>query len=124
MHVLDENTAAVLRSLCELIVPGSGRVWPEVYIDALLAQMPDGQRDATLAAIGALEEPARGGADALAAVQFTPDFMLVRALACEAFYSDFVAPGAPGPGAWDEIDFKPPLAARLEKDWSYLGVTG
>ena len=52
MHVLDENTAAVLRSLCELIVPGSGRVWPEVYIDALLAQMPDGQRDATLAAIG------------------------------------------------------------------------
>ena len=23
-----------------------------------------------------------------------------------------------------EIDFKPPLAARLYKDWSYLGVTG
>ena len=48
--------------------------------------------------------------------------MLVRALACEAFYSDFVAPGARGPGAWEEIDFKPPLAARLHKDWSYLGV--
>jgi hypothetical protein len=48
--------------------------------------------------------------------------MLVRALACEAFYSDFVAPGAPGPGAWAEIDFAPPLAARLQKDWSYLGV--
>jgi hypothetical protein len=48
--------------------------------------------------------------------------MLVRALACEAYYSDFVAPGAPGPGAWDEIDFKPPPAARLNKDWSYLGV--
>jgi hypothetical protein len=48
--------------------------------------------------------------------------MLVRALACEAFYSDFVAPGAPGPGAWVEIDFAPPLAARLQKDWSYLGV--
>ena len=48
--------------------------------------------------------------------------MLVRALAGEAFYSDFVAPGAPGPGAWDEIDFRPPLAARLDKDWSYLGV--
>ena len=48
--------------------------------------------------------------------------MLVRALACEAFYSDFVAPGAQGPGGWEEIDFKPPLAARLDKDWSYLGV--
>ena len=34
----------------------------------------------------------------------TPEFMTVRALACEAFYSDFVPPGAPGPGAWEEID--------------------
>ena len=47
---------------------------------------------------------------------------MVRALAVEAFYSDFVAPGAPGPGAWEEIDFNSPLATRLEKDWSYLGV--
>jgi hypothetical protein len=37
MHVLDEHRAGVVRSLCELIVPGSGRVGPEVYIDALLA---------------------------------------------------------------------------------------
>jgi hypothetical protein len=33
-----------------------------------------------------------------------------------------VASGAKGPGAWQEIDFAPPLAARLNKDWSYLGV--
>jgi hypothetical protein len=122
MHVLDEHTAGVVRSLCELIVPGSGRAAPEVYIDALLARMPDEQRGAALGAIGALEPPAAGGADALAEHQFTPEFMMVRALACEAYYSDFVAPGAPGPGAWEEIDFKPPLAARLNKDWSYLGV--
>ena len=49
---------------------------------------------------------------------------MVRALACEAFYSDFVAPASPGPGAWQEIDFSPPLATRLNKDWSYLGVGG
>ena len=122
MHVLDEHTAGVVRSLCELIVPGSGRVGPEVYIDAVLAGWPDGQRGAALAAIGALEQPAADGTEALAEHQFTPEFALVRALACEAYYSDFVAPGAPGPGAWDEIDFKPPLAARLDKDWSYLGV--
>jgi hypothetical protein len=124
MQVLDEHTAGVVRSLCELIVPGSGRVGPEVYVDALLARWPDEQRGGALAAIGALEQSAAGGAQALAEHQFTPEFMLVRALACEAYYSDFVAPGAPGPGAWDEIDFKPPLAARLDKDWSYMGVTG
>jgi hypothetical protein len=118
MHVLDEHQAAVVRSLCDAIVPGSGRVWPEVYVDALLARMPAGDRAATLAAIATLD----GGS--LQERAFTPEFMLVRALACEAFYSDFVAPGAPGPGAWSEIGFTLPLAARLDKDWSYLGVAG
>ncbi len=122
MHILDHHRAGVVRSLCELIVPGSARVGPEVYIDALLKQMPDDQRDGALAAFDALEQPAAGGTEAFAAQAFTPAFMLVRALACEAFYSDFVAPDAPGPGGWDEIDFRPPLAARLDKDWSYLGV--
>ena len=111
-----------MRTLCELIVPGSGRVHPEVYIDALLARMPVEQQTQMLAAVDALEEPARTGT--LAEHAFTPEFMAVRALACEAFYSDFVAPGASGPGAWEEIDFRPPLAARLSKDWSYLGVGG
>lgn len=124
VQVFDPRTAGALRSLCELMVPGSARVAPEVYIDALAARMPEGPRGAVLAAIHALERPAADGADALAEHEFTPEFGLIRALACEAFYSDFVAPGAPGPGAWEEIDFKPPLAARLDKDWSYLGVTG
>jgi hypothetical protein len=124
MLVLDEHTAPLVRRLCELFVPGSGRVWPEVYIDAVLARMPPGQREQTLAAFTALSEPAATGAEALAEHVFTPPFMTARALACEAFYSDFVAPGAPGPGAWQEIDFAPPLAARLNKDWSFLGVTG
>ena len=123
MLVLDEHRSDVVRTLCELIVPGSARVWPEVYIDALLNRMPDDQRALALGAVDALEEPAAGGTDALAERQFTPEFMMVRALACEAYYSDFVAPGAPGPGAWDEIDFRPPLVARLNKDWSYLGVS-
>jgi hypothetical protein len=118
MHVLDETTAAHVRSVCEAIVPGSARVGPEVYIDAVLARMPEGDRDAAVAAFAAL------GGGSLADHAGTPEFMLARALACEAFYSDFVAPGAPGPGAWSEIDFAPPLAARLDKDWSYLGVGG
>lgn len=124
LTVLDDATAAATRTICDAIVPGSARVWPEVYIDALLARMPDGQRAFALAAVGALAGPAAQGPEALAGHQFTPEFALLRALACEAFYSDFVAPGAPGPGAWSEIGFAPPLAARLHKDWSYLGVGG
>jgi hypothetical protein len=122
MLVLDDQRSVVVRSLCDLIVPGSARVGPEVYVDAVLARMPDDQREATIAAFDALAEAAAAGSEALAAHAYTPDFMAVRALACEAFYSDYVAPGAPGPGAWEEIDFRPPLAARLDKDWSYLGA--
>jgi hypothetical protein len=124
MQVLDDQRARAVNSLCDLLVPGSARVGPEVYIDALLARMPEGDRGFALSAIDTLAQAAAGGADALAEQAFTPGFGLLRALACEAFYSDFVAPGADGPGAWDEIDFKPPLAARLDKDWSYLGIGG
>jgi hypothetical protein len=122
MLVLDGRRSELVRRLCQLIVPGSERVSPEVYIDALLARMPDGDRELALGAVDALE-PAAGDTEALAERALTPEFMMVRALACEAFYSDFVAPGAPGPGAWSEIDFNSPLATRLHKDWSYLGVS-
>jgi hypothetical protein len=122
MHVLDDHEATLVRTLCELMVPGSGRVWPEVYIDALLARMPQEDRSATLAAFAALA-PVATSPESLSARAFTGEFMLVRAFACDAFYSDFLAPGAPGPSAYAEIDFTLPLAARIKKDWSYLGVT-
>ena len=123
MLVLDEHRSEVVRSLCELIVPGSARVGPRglhrraARADARRAARADDSPRSTRSS----SRP-RGGAEPLAEHMFTPEFMSVRALACEAFYSDFVAPGAPGPGAWEEIDFRPPLAARLDKDWSYLGV--
>jgi hypothetical protein len=124
MLVLDERSSKLVRSVCELIVPGCARVGAEVYVDALMARMPEDARTGALAAFDALAPAAATGAQALGELSLTPEFQLVRALACEAFYSDFVAPGAEGPGAWQEIGFEPPLAARLEKDWSYLGVTG
>jgi hypothetical protein len=120
--VLGEQRRRVLEALCETIVPGSARVSPAIYIEALLAGMPAPVREATLAAIDSLADVADGGAEALRERAATPEFMMVRALAVEAFYSDFVAPGAPGPGAWEEIEFNSPLATRLEKDWSYLGI--
>ena len=83
--------------------------------------MPAGQRDAVLGSIDALADAAEG-ASRRCATRATPAFLLVRALAVEAFYSDFVAPGAPGPGAYDEIDFHSPLAMRIAKDWSFMGI--
>ncbi|MBV9005925.1 MAG: hypothetical protein JO181_14790 [Solirubrobacterales bacterium] len=121
---LDEHRATVLELLCEAIVPGSGRVGPVVYIDAVLGQMSPAERDLALQSIDALADAAPGGAEQLAAHAATPAFLHVRALAIEAFYSDFLAPGATGPSAYEEIDFHSPLAIRIKKDWSYLGAAG
>ena len=122
MRTLDASRTAAVESLCELIVPGSGRVGPAVYVDAVVTAMPPPVQAQALAAIDALAPAAAQGAEALAEHERTPEFALVRALAIEAFYSDFVAPGRDGPGAWAEIDFNSPLATRLAKDWSYLGI--
>src|SRR5262245_20710447 len=116
LRVLDDGAARAVERVCDTIVPGSARVQPQVYVDALLAAMDEGTRDAAIAAFtsvstGSIEDHAG-----------TPDFMWVRALAIEAFYSDFVAPGVDASGAWAEIDFNTPLATRLAKDWSYLGI--
>jgi hypothetical protein len=121
VYVLDEPTAGLVRSLCDLMVPGSARVEPEVYIDALLARMPEGDRGAVVAAFESLA-PVADSTESLATRALSPEFMMVRAFACDAFYSDFIAPGATGPGAYEEIDFTMPLARRVNKDWSYLGV--
>jgi hypothetical protein len=122
LRTLDTDRAEAVERLCELIVPGSSRVGSVVYVDALLTGMPPEVRNGALAAIDALAPAAAEGTDALAEHERTPEFGFVRALAIEAYYSDFVAPGSDGPGAWAEIDFNSPLATRLAKDWSYLGI--
>jgi hypothetical protein len=122
LRALDADRAKALEALCELIVPGSSRVGPVVYVDALIAGMPPPVQEGALAAIDALAPAAAQGADALAEHAQTPEFGFVRALAIEAYYSDFVAPGREATGAWAEIDFNSPMATRLAKDWSYLGI--
>jgi hypothetical protein len=119
---LDEHRAGVLERLCETIVPGSARVGPVLYIDAIMAEMPVPQRDALIHAIDLLEETVPHGAEGLKPHTATPDFQFIRALAIEAYYSDFLAPGATGPSAYETIDFHSPLAMRIKKDWSYLGL--
>ena len=116
LQVLDVEMARIVEQVCDAIVPGSARVQPAVYVDALLARMDDGTRGAAIAAFASVAD------GETAAHAGTPDFLWVRALAIEAFYSDFVAPGVDATGAWTEIDFNTPLATRLAKDWSYLGI--
>jgi hypothetical protein len=122
LRTLNAGRAEAVEALCELIVPGSSRVGPVVYVDALITSMPPPVQEGALAAIDALAPAAAQGADALAEHEQTPEFGFVRALAIEAYYSDFVAPGRDATGAWTEIDFNSPLAMQLKKDWSYLGV--
>ncbi len=120
LRVLDTQRAGTLEVLCELIVPGSARIGPAIYIDAVLAAMPAAARADALRAIDALSAAATP--EALAQHERTPGFALVRALAIEAYYSDFVAPGRHGPGAWAVIGFQPPRAVDLGRDWSWLGI--
>jgi hypothetical protein len=122
LHVLDASRAQAVQTVCEQIVPGCARVGAEVYIDGVLARVDEATRAVALAAFDELFAPATEGPAALAEYALTPAFGLARAMACEAYYSDFVAPGATGPGAWQEIGFAPPQATRINKDWSYLGV--
>ena len=123
LRTLGPQRADAVETLCDLIVPGFARVGSVVYLDAMLTGMPPEVRDGALAAIDALAPAAAEGVDALAERAQTPEFGFVRALAIEAYYSDLVAPGKEGPGAWQEIDFNSPLATRLQKDWSWLGIT-
>jgi hypothetical protein len=122
--IIDESRASALAALCETIVPGSERCEPAVYIDRKLAMVDGGTRAAFLGAIDALAEVSDKGAEGVAEVAATPEFQMVRAFAIEAYYSDFVAPGAEGPGAWEEIDFRFPLADRIKHEWSFMGVPG
>jgi hypothetical protein len=119
---LDDRRAAAVEALCDLIVPGSAAVGPAVYIDAVLTAMPEAMRRFAVHAIDTLAPAATRGAEALAEHERTPEFGLVRALACEAYYSDFVAPGRDARGAYADIDFNSPLATRIAKDWSFMGI--
>ena len=116
MALTDAQRAAVAR-LCEAFVPGSAAVGPEVYVEALLDGMPPEVQGFAVASIEELD-----AADDLGSLAQTPGFGLVRALAIEAYYSDFVAPGRDAPGAWADIDFNSPQALRLRRDFTWLGV--
>jgi hypothetical protein len=120
-QLLGDEQAETLDLVCEAVVPGSRPVGPVAYLDAAVGGWPEPQRGAFLQAVDDLAPVRERGPGFLAEVQATPAFGLVRAMAIEAYYSDWAQPGYDGPTAWDEIDFNSPLARRLHKDFGFLG---
>ena len=79
-------------------------------------------REHALAAIDALAPAAAGGAEALAEHEHTAAFALRPRARDRGVLQRLRRAGREGAGAWAEIDFNSPLALRLAKDWSYLGI--
>jgi hypothetical protein len=117
---LSEDQFETLQQLCEYVVPGSTPAGPAVYLDSLVADWPAGQRESLHAILDEVRTnlaSAAGWAD----VTGKPYFPWLRALAIEAYYSDFRQPGYDGPGAWAATGFiSTPMAARAVQDWSFL----
>ena len=119
---IESREAERVRSLCEALVPGSAAVGPEVYVDALVDELPEAERPAALADLDRVAAAAERGD--LASLAGTPAFERARVMAVEAYYSDFVAVEAPGPGAYRRIGFTFPLADKVRKDWGFMGIDG
>ena len=80
-------------------------------------------RERALAAIDALAPAAEQGADALADARADARVRVRPRAGDRGVLLRLRRSGhATGPGAWAEIDFNTPLATRLAKDWSYLGI--
>jgi hypothetical protein len=123
LRTFNAREADVLAAVCEVMVPGSERVSPVLYIDAAASGWPAPQLNAVRAALASWDGAVDGGEDFVRERMFTPEFPMLRALAVEAFYSDWAPPEYQGPRAWEQIGYDHPLAMRLDKDFSYLGGT-
>jgi hypothetical protein len=117
---LNPQQVQIVSAVCEAVIPGSAATGPMVYIDSVAADFPPPQKAAFLASVDELAPVLTGGTAYLETVQFGGGFQWLRALAIEAYYSDFGQPGYTGPTAWKAIDFNSPEALRLKKDWSFL----
>jgi hypothetical protein len=117
---LSEEQFGILEQICEYVVPGSTPAGPAVYLDSLIADWPAEQRGALHGVVDEVRTTLAAGAG-WPAIAATPYFGWLRALAIEAYYSDFRQPGYGGPGAWAATDFiSTPMAARAVQDWSFL----
>lgn len=109
----------MLARFCELTVPGSSAIGPVSYVERVLAGLSPAEEDAVHSAIGLVAAHLDTGIEAIVD---TGGFQLLRNLAIEAFYGDYRAPDTPGPSGHEVIDYAPPQARRLAKNWDFLGT--
>ena len=101
--------------------PGLELVGPAVYVDALIAGHAAPVRDGALASIDALRRPPSRAPRRLPRRRRRPSS--VRPGARDRGVLLRLRRAREGrAGAWTEIDFNSPLATRLAKDWSWLGI--
>jgi hypothetical protein len=116
----DQTELAVVRRLCDTLVPGSREVGTEFYIDSILADAPPDVRGAWKAIVADLAGLS-DDQEFRAHLIDHPAFGLFRAQSIQAYYSDFSRPGYVGPTAWNVTGFDTaPMASRVKKDWSFL----
>ncbi len=123
LRVLTEVEGVALRLLCERIVPGSVETGAVDYVDRLAFAMPAEELRSLRSAIA---EVARATADeaGFERIVGSPAFELLRGLVIEAYYGDYTPDGFDGVSGWQAIDFAPPGATRLAKDWRFLDRRG
>ena len=80
-RVLDADRADALGRLCELFVPGSGRVGPVTYIDAHLAVLPPEVQGFAVASIASARTSANSGVRSWSASESAVDSV---SIACSA----------------------------------------
>lgn len=124
LYFLDESQFDLLERLCDMVVPGSRAAGPAVYIDSVLADMPEAQAKSFVSAMVDVGQHLDAGGPSTDLTRLTT-FGALRGLVIEAYYSDFRRPGYDGPGAWAQIGFtSAPMAARAKQDWTFLRCYG
>lgn len=121
---LSADQFAVAEQFCEAIVPGSSHVGPAVYLDSIIADMPDDERSFFIDAFESMFV-ARSAGKSWNDISSEEYFPRLRLKAIEAYFCDFRKPGYTGPSAWDDIDYKSASwAARARQDWTFLKCYG
>jgi len=123
LRVLTEVEGVALRLLCERIVPGSVETGAVDYVDRLAFAMPAEELRSLRSAIAEVAR-ATGDETAFERIVGSPSFELLRSLVIEAYYGDYTPDDFVGVSGWKAIDFAPPGAARLAKDWGFLDRRG
>lgn len=119
MEILASEDVESFEQFCDEVVPGSLAVGPAKYVTDLGAGLArDGQVDLRQLVTKAITWLRQGRVQEESS---EPDFLRLRALVIEIFYSGYCQPGYEGPDGWAVTGFDAAPMARLAKrDFEFL----